>query len=573
MTYHFSSALGGRASLRMNIKIWGFSIALLAMCISCAEETDAPEVTQDDLVVAQVGDAAITVTHLREFSDNLPKRHQGTKTGLERARDHLQTMIDMELLLMEAQNERIAQSPAFLRTMEKIKKRKLVGVFQQRNIKVEIKENELQEYVEKEGLSRALRLGDILVDSKDKAEAVFEEIKEGKSFAQVAEEWSMNKDTSTKGGDMGQYLIKDQMIPILQDALFSLAVGEVSAPIKIGDRYSIFKIIAEKTINLNPQQRAKIEQDFGMIKLGLAKAALVEQLRNKYRLEVDREGLKVFVENLLQGVLFAAEDEHNIVIYRYDKGLITARDLVNVARDLKGDVLASLTDGEQVLSFAEKYAIPTIMIVEAALDADIDKEEEIATWFKDQRRQLLLAELRIKALAGKIDLSTEALQQHYDSHPKKYLHPEQLDIQEILVATETEAQRLIKKIQEGIPMGELARKYTLRPVQDQGNEEGRFHFHEHESPHFGGLVEAAFEAEIGELKGPVELNDGYSIFKVLSRERKRETFAEAKWRITRDVKKIQSREIFNRYVEGLRNEYESHVSVREDNLKAAFEMK
>ena len=158
---------------------------------------------------------------------------------------------------------------------------------------------------------------------------------------------------------MGQYLSKDQMIPILQDELFSLAVGEVSAPIKIGDRYSIFKIIAEKTINLNPQQRMKIEQEFGMIKLGLEKAALVEQLKNKYRLEVDQEGLRVFVESLRQGALFAAEDANNIVIYRYDKGRVTAGDLVGVASGLKGDVLASLTDGEQVLSFAEKYAIPT----------------------------------------------------------------------------------------------------------------------------------------------------------------------------------------------------------------------
>ena len=557
----------------MDVKVWGFSIALLAICMSCAEETDTPAVTLDGLVVAQVGDKAITAKQLREFSDNLPKRHQSTKTGLARERDHLQTMIDMELLLMETQNERIAQSPDFLRKMRKMKTRKLVGVFQQRNIKVKIKENELREYVEKEGLSRALRLGDILVDSKDKAEAVFAKIKEGESFAQVAEKWSMNKDTATMGGDMGQYLIKDQMIPILQDTLFSLAVGEVSAPIKIGNRYSIFKVIAEKTINLNPQQRTKIEQDFGIIKLGLEKAALVEQLKNKYRLEVDRGGLNVFVESLRQGALFATEDEHNIVIYRYDKGQITAGDLVDVASDLKGDVLASLTDGEQVLSFADKYAIPAIMIMEAALDAGIDKEEEIATWLKDQRRQLLLAELRSKALEGKIDPSTEALQQHYDSHPKKYLHPQQLDIQEILVETEPEAQRLIEKIQEGVPMGELAQKYTLRPVQHQGDEEGRFHFHEHESPHFGGLVEAAFEAQIGELKGPVEVKDGYSIFKVLSRERKRETFAEAEWRVRRDVKKIKSREVFNRYVEGLQNKYESHVSIREENLKTAFEMR
>ena len=108
----------------MDAKVWGFAIALLALCMSCTEKTDAPEVTQDDLVVAQVGDKAITAEQLREFSDNLPQRHQGTKTGLARARDHLQTMIDMELLLMEAQNERIAQSPDFVSTIEKNKKKK-----------------------------------------------------------------------------------------------------------------------------------------------------------------------------------------------------------------------------------------------------------------------------------------------------------------------------------------------------------------------------------------------------------------------------------------------------------------
>jgi parvulin-like peptidyl-prolyl isomerase len=350
-------------------------------------------------------------------------------------------------------------------------------------------------------------------------------------------------------------------------------VGEVSEPIKIGDRYSIFKVIAEKTIELNPQQWMKVEQDFGRIKFDLEKAALVEELKNKYRLEVDREGLKVFVEGLRHGASFATEDKRNTVLYRYDKGRITAGDLVDVAMDRKGDVLASLTQGDQVISFAEKYVIPAMMIMEAALGTGMDEEEEIATWLKDQRRPLLLAELRRKVLEGKIDLSAEALRPHYDGHPKKYLHPEQLDIQEILVETEAEALRLIEKIQEGVPMGELARKYSIRPVQDQGDAEGRFHFHEHESPHFGGLVKAAFEAEIGELKGPVEVNDGYSIFKVLSRERKRETFAEAEWRVRRDVKRIKSREIFNRYVEGLRNEYESHVSVRGDNLKAAFEMR
>ena len=557
----------------MDFKLWGFSIALLAMCLNCAGEKDeAPEVALDDLVVAQVGDKTITAKQLRKFSNTLPKRHQAKETGLERHKDHLQTMIDMELLKMEAQNENIAQSPRFLRKISKAQKIKLSTTYQKRNIKVVIKESEIREYVEKEGLSRALRFRDIQVASKTKAEALLKEIKGGGNFAQVAEKWSLNRDTATKGGDIGQYLIKDQMIPSLQNPLFSLALGEISEPIKIDSLYSIFKVIDEKTIDLNPQQRMKIEQDFGKIKFGLEKAALVKKLKIKCNLEINRKGLEVFIEKVRQGASFTTEDERNIILYQYDKGRISAGNLVDVAMGLKGEVLAGLTDGEQVASFADRYVIPDIMLTEAAVAAGMDKQKEIVTWLKNQRGQLVLAELRNKVLEGKIDLSVEAVRQHYDSQPKKYLHPEQLDIQEILVETEAEARHLVEKIQEDVPMGDLARRHSIRPVQDQFGEDGIFHFHEYEIPHFGGLVEAAFAAPLGDLQGPIKVKDGYSIFKVLSRERKKETFVEAEWRVRRDLKNIRSLEVFNQYLGKLRNKYESHVTIREDDLKTAFEI-
>ena len=97
-------------------------------------------------------------------------------------------------------------------------------------------------------------------------------------------------------------------------------------------------------------------------------------------------------------------------------------------------------------------------------------------------------------------------------------------------------------------MGDLARRHSIRPVQDQYGKDGIFHFHEYEIPHFGGLVEAAFAAPLGDLQGPIKVKDGYSIFKVLSRERKRETFVEAEWRGRRDLKNIKSLEIFNQYL-------------------------
>lgn len=94
--------------------------------------------------------------------------------------------------------------------------------------------------------------------------------------------------------------------------------------------------------------------------------------------------------------------------------------------------------------------------------------------------------------------------------------------------------------------------------------------HRYESPQFGDFVEAAVEAKIGELTGPVEVQEGYSIFKVLSRERKRETFAEAELRVRSQLRRERHRNAFNEYIEELRRRYESEVSIHEDRLEAAF---
>jgi len=124
-------------------------------------------------------------------------------------------------------------------------------------------------------------------------------------------------------------------------------------------------------------------------------------------------------------------------------------------------------------------------------------------------------------------------------------------------------------IEDGAAFGDLAKRHSVRSLEVR-DDEGRFHVHRYESPQFGGFVEAAVEAAIGELTGPVKVQEGYSIFKVLSRERKRETFAEAEMSIRSQLRRKRHRNAFNEYMEELHNRYESEVSIHEDRLEAAF---
>lgn len=544
---------------------WLLPFALFTMLIGCTVE-------MGDRVVAQIGDEEITVDQLRKFIAGLPQNDKAETTRVEEATNHLNTMVNIQLLIMEAKAADLDKSPEFHARLEKVQQEKLISIFQDRALEVEeeVEEGEVREYAERMGLTRAVRLADIMVPSRENALAALRELNNGVPFGQVAQKWSINKKTSAQGGDLGRYTTREHMVTPLQDKLFSLALGEVSEPIKIGGNYSIFTVIADSTIELSPQRRLAVQMGLKKEKKQRALSTLVAELKKKYHLELDREGLALIVEKVRGGASFASETERNIVLYRYDGGEITAQDLADAGHVLKGNALAQLSDSSQVIAFAERHVVPNAMLVEAALRTGIDEEAETVEWLGNQANQLLISALRARLLRAKVTIAENELRQFYEAHAERYMHPEQIEVQEILVETEAEALRLMEQIQKGASLGDLAKKYSIRWLEDR-DEEGRFHFHLFEQAFLGGFVEVAEKAKIGALTGPAKVDEGYSIFKVLSRERKRETFQEAEWRVRSQLRREKNRRAFNQFIEEVRNKYASKVVIREDNLKAAFE--
>ena len=68
--------------------------------------------------------------------------------------------------------------------------------------------------------------------------------------------------------------------------------------------------------------------------------------------------------------------------------------------------------------------------------------------------------------------------------------------------------------------------------------------------------------------GPTKVREGYSVFKVRSRDRKRETYEEARLRARSQLKRKLYREGFNDYMRELRQRYDSQVAVYDDAVEA-----
>lgn len=79
-------------------------------------------------------------------------------------------------------------------------------------------------------MTTEVRASHILVKTEEEAKNLYDEIKNGASFAELAEQKSLCP-SGQNGGDLG-YFGKGMMVKPFEDAAFSLEVGELSEPVQ-----------------------------------------------------------------------------------------------------------------------------------------------------------------------------------------------------------------------------------------------------------------------------------------------------------------------------------------------------
>ena len=557
---------------------WIIGVALLTIlgtgCANREEETPQSEAnlstasdstSQWSLELARVGDRSITAGQLRAFYGKIPNYLQSDREGLEKERDHLQTLIDMELLQLEAEEQGIDRLPAFIYKIAQYRKEKLVGLYQIKKIKVRVSGQEVSDYFQERELARKVRFAQIITTTEDSARSALREISSGRDFGEVAEQWSIHKPTMEQEGDTGRYVGKLDMPPYLRKPLFALEKGEVSQPIDIGGHFALFKALDSIETELDAEQFQNIYRQLFIERSVEARAALTDSLKEALKLERDQRGLEAFSAAMLRGPTSGDEEVRAIVLYRYEGGTITAGDVLDAASQLKYKTL-DLRNKEAVIEYAEGTLAPDALFVEAALREGLDREEEVTQWLERKREQELVVQLRVQVLKERVSISTKDIRREYEENPDRYMKPDQIDIQEILVATEEEAKELLERLRRGESMGDLARQHSKRSPELR-DEEGRRRFTVAAAAMYGRLVAAARKAPVGELTGPLQVREGYSIFKVLSREQQQASFEEAKKRVRATVNWIKKQQVFEQFLAELRTKYAAQVEIREDNLK------
>lgn len=92
-----------------------------------------------------------------------------------------------------------------------------------------------------------VRLWQIIVASREEADRVTAELRQGADFQTLAKERSIDSVTAGNGGDMGWVSLSDSRLSeAVKDVVAELGTKKVSDPVQLGDQYAIYSIAERK---------------------------------------------------------------------------------------------------------------------------------------------------------------------------------------------------------------------------------------------------------------------------------------------------------------------------------------
>ena len=264
----------------------------------------APPVLPPDRVVIQVGDTKLTAGQVEKILDAYPDNQRVYANGPGR-NQFIDQVVRILLLSGEGERRKLTETEAFksqltyaaasilAKLADADIRRKAQGDEAFLKAYYDAHKNEYEQVHAHHILIRAqgspLPLNPGQKDLSDaealaKAQEIRQKIVDGGDFAALARAESNDGGSNAKGGDLG-FLKRGQIVPSFEAAVFGLAVGELSQPVKTAYGYHIIRVDERRPTRTFEELRPELEKNLQ----NEASRKAIEDLKAKTKIVIDPE--------------------------------------------------------------------------------------------------------------------------------------------------------------------------------------------------------------------------------------------------------------------------------------------
>ena len=249
-----------------------------------AAESAAGPAPEPNDVIAKVNGSPITYADVALADENMGGSLQGVSEQM-RFQYLLSALIDRKVVAETAREKHVDDDPGAKRRIAYAQEKALRDFYWLQLMQSRINDKAIEAYYRKNiaeaPAKKEAHAEHILVSSKEDAQKAEAELKGGKSFNDVAKEFSTGP-SAENGGDLGWFK-KGDVVPAFGDAVFAMKPGEVSDPVQTQFGWHVIKLLEMRDV-----KKPTLEEALQDVIRGLAQEE-GQKLMKEMRAEADIE--------------------------------------------------------------------------------------------------------------------------------------------------------------------------------------------------------------------------------------------------------------------------------------------
>ena len=538
--------------------------------------------------VAKIGNISISQKEFLERYELSPQSNMQMKDIKEALKkDFLYTLIAEKLLAKGALEQNLDTSDIVRYNLNQFKKMFVRDALYRKEIMVKsrpLADSLLDSYIYNPSI---ISVEYIFSNNKKEINNIYNLLKKGEPFDSLYVELAP-ADTNKMTISIGQLDAETEK------KLFSVKENDYSIPISIDDDWFIFKVtkrnfpILEKTegweeeykkLDKVAKQRAediyfneyktkfftgkKVEANGRLLKSLAEKASSI--LTKKQSTQKAGDDIYLESKDLLEIESEFGKDTLNMTYIKLESINVKFKDFI---RSFKFDLLSTKktdyqTMGGMLNARTKKYIEQELLAKEGFNEKLQDTPQVIDSynmWRDNYLNQLIQSEFIDSAKVTDDEAYT-----YYSKNKKGIPLPEQVNIVEVLTDSLEVAEKVLNELNKGTDIHQLAKLYSKRiSTQKTNGEFGYFPV-----TMYGDIGRIAGKMKVGQIYGPLKVDNGYSIFKLIAKKdetvKPPDSFEKEKDEIKREIGYQKMHSALDRYIVKLANKFD--VKIDEDALQ------
>ena len=266
--------------------------------------------------------------------------------------------------------------------------------------------------------------------AKEKINEIYNKLKNGEDFAELAKQYSDDKGSGRKGGEL-PWFGTGRMVPEFENAAFNLKnPGSYTQPIQTKFGWHIIKLISTKPLGsfdqIKDELKAKLSKD---ARAEQSRKAVIARLKNEYKYSYDKNALKDFYKVVDKSIFAGKWDKTkaaklNKTLYTLDGKQHSQQEFAeflshNKKTQNKSDVKSYIN------KLFNKFIDDNVIKYEESKLPE--KYPEFKYLLQEYHDGILLFNLTDKMVWTKAVKDTAGLRKYYNEHKNNYLWNKRVD--------------------------------------------------------------------------------------------------------------------------------------------------